>query len=337
MTRVTRFFPRSSHHAVFSTCFDRIGVPCALTVVLAAQQQPTIRTNVPLVLAPATVTDRKGNPIDGLTLEDFVVTDDGVRQQIRMDTWDIVMAPVSLVIAIQCSGISAAVLAKINRVGGMIQPLITGERGQAAVLAFDDEVRIFQEFTSDSTKLRVAFEKIQPRTIRAGKLIDAVASGVRMLSTRPESHRRILMILSESRDRGSQMKLPQAVELAQRAGVIIYPATYSAHATPWTAKPGDAPPMPGGTDYLGGIIELARLGKTNAADALARATGGRHFSFLTLKSLEHAIAHAGEEIHSQYLLSFAPEPKSPGFHRVEVTVPSRPDAVVGARPGYRSQ
>ena len=131
------------------------------------------------------------------------------------------------------------------------------------------------------------------------------------------------------------MKLPQAIELAQRAGVIIYTGTYSAHASPWTAKPEDAPPMPGGPDYLGAITELVRLGKTNDADAFARATGGRHLSFLTLQSLEETISRTGEEIHSQYLLSFAPiDSSNASFHRIEVTIPSRPDAVVRARPGY---
>ena len=313
-------------------------MPCVLTVALIAQPQPTIRTNVPLVLVPITITDRKGNFIDGLSVDDFVVADNGVRQQIRMDTSDTVLAPVSLVVAVQCSGISAAVLQKIHRVGGMIQPLVAGERGEAAVIAFDDDIRVFQEFTGDSTKIKVAFQRIEPRTIRAGRLIDAVAAAVRMLSTRPESHRRVLMILSESRDRGSQMKLPHAVELAQRGSVIIYPATYSAHGSAWTAKPEDNPPMPGGPDYLGAITELARLGKANAADAFARATGGRHLSFLTLKSLEDTITRAAEEIHSQYLLSFAPsESKDEGFHRLEVKVPSQPNAVVRSRPGYWPQ
>jgi VWFA-related protein len=311
------------------------GVLCSLAVVLAAQEQPTIRTNVPLVLVPVTVTDRKGNFIDGLKLEDFAVTDDGVRRNVRMDTSDTVLAPVSLVVAVQCSGISAAVIAKINRVGGMIQPLITGDRGRTAVIAFDDEVRVFQDFTSDSSKIRVAFEKIEGRVIHSGRMIDAVGQSVSMLETRPENSRRILLLLSESRDRGSKSKLPEAIELAQRAGVTIFPATYSVHATPWTAKPEDNPSMPGGPDYMGGIIELARLGKANTAEAFARATGGRHLSFETFKGLEETITRAGEEIHSQYLLSFVPQDsQNSGFHRINVAVPSHSDIIVRARPGY---
>jgi VWFA-related protein len=328
----------SSHLQVIRFILNSTAVLCALAVVLSAQDQPTIRTNVPLVLVPVTVTDKKGNSVDGLKVDDFVIGDDGVRQDIRLDTSDTVLAPVSLVVAVQCSGISAAVLAKINRVGAMIQPLISGERGRTAVIAFDDEVRVFQDFTSDSTKIKVAFAKIQGRVIRAGRMLDAIDESVRMLSTRPESSRRILLILSESRDRGSKTKLAPAIELAQRASVAVYPATYSVYATPWTAKPEDNPPMPGGGDYIAGLADLFRLGKTNTAEAFARATGGRHLSFETLKGLEEAITRAGEEIHSQYLLSFVPKSSdNRGFHRLDVAVPSRPDAVVRARPGYWAQ
>ena len=44
-----------------------------------------------------------------------------------------------------------------------------------------------------------------------------------------------MLMLGESRDRGSKMKLDKAIEAAQRAGVAIYPITYSAQATAWTA------------------------------------------------------------------------------------------------------
>ena len=63
----------------------------------------TIRANVPLVLAPVTVTDKKGNFIDGLKVEDFRLTDEGKPQQVRMDTSDTVLAPVSLMVLIQAS------------------------------------------------------------------------------------------------------------------------------------------------------------------------------------------------------------------------------------------
>jgi VWFA-related protein len=255
-----------------------------------------------------------------------------------MDTSDTVLAPVSLMVLIQASGISAPVLARTQQVGGMIKPLVIGERGQAAVIEFDDEIRVRTDFTADSNIIRSAFEGTRSRSIHIARLIDAVVEGVRMLDTRPPNNRRVMLILSESRDRGSTNKLSEAIELAQRAGVVVYPATYSVQGSTFISKPADSPPMPGGdnnVDLLGSAIELGRLGKANAAAALARSTGGRHLSFLTLASLEKAISRAGEEIHSQYLLSFTPSSSAKdGFHQIQVAIPSRPDAVIRARPGY---
>jgi len=315
----------------------------ALLVPLLAQEpdNSTIRANVPLVLAPVTVTDKKGNFIDGLSVDDFRLTDDGVAQKIRMDTSDTVLAPVSLMVLIQASGISAPVLARIERVGGLIKPLVIGQRGQAAVIEFDDEIRVRTDFTPDSDLISAAFQKTRSRSIHTARLIDAVAEGVKMLDTRSPNNRRVMLILSESRDRGSKSKLSDVIEQAQRAGVAVYAATYSVQGSTFLSSPSTSPSMPGGDgnlDILGGALELARIGKANVADALARASGGRHLSFLTLESLESVISRAGEEIHSQYLLSFTPTPSTKdGFHQIQVAIPSHPDAVIRVRLGYWPQ
>jgi len=309
-------------------------VTCGLAVVVPAQDQP-IRANAHLVLVPATVMDKKGALIDGLLADDFVVTDEGVRQTVHLDTSDTVLAPVSLVVLIQSSRISTPALQRIKLVGAMLQPMLIGPHGEGAVISYDDEVRTLQEFTSDSRKVRAAVEAIEPHYIKEAKLIDAVIEGMKMLETRPENHRRILVVLGESRDRRSKHKLAEAIEMAQRAGVVIYSITYSAQGQAWSSSSDDAPPVPGDADYLGALGELGRLGKTNDADAFARATGGRHMSFLKAGSLEVALSRTGEEIHSQYLLSFRPqETANSGLHHISVTVAKFPQVVVRARPGY---
>jgi hypothetical protein len=117
--------------------------------------------------------------------------------------------------------------------------------------------------------------------------------------------------------------------------VVIYSLTYSAQGQAWTSSADDDPSMPGDADYVGAIGEVARLAEKNDANAFARATGGRHLSFLTEKSLQTAMSRLGEEIHSQYLLSFVPtDTKNLGLHRIEVKVAKFPNAVVRARAGY---
>lgn len=304
---------------------------------LLAQQTegPTIRTNVPLVLLPVTVTDEKGHFIDGLSANDFAVSDEGVSQQIRLDTADTVLAPLSLVIAVQTNWISAAALAKIDKIGSMIRPVIAGDRGQVAILAYDREVRVIQKFTGDEASIRNGIARLSPRTPKTGILLDAVAEGIKLLEARPESNRRVLMYFGESRDRGSKAQLGFVTEAAQRANVAVFPVTYSAQKTAWTARPDDTPLPPGGADILGGFGELFRFGKADAADTLARNTGGRELSFATQGGLESALSGAGAELHNQYLISFAPlESIGNRYRRVQVRVPSRPKAVVRARPGY---
>jgi hypothetical protein len=180
---------------------------------------------------------------------------------------------------------------------------------------------------------------------------------------------RVLLLISESRDRGSETAVEQVAVAAQTAGVAVYAATYSAFKTGFTSK---APPetepltlnhpkMPtdetgtvsGGppecnpvacpdpamphpeqrVDVKGGIGELVRLVKTNTSEALTKGTGGAIFPFTRLKGLEEAIRKLGAELHSQYLLSFTPENPASGYHRLEVCVAGG-DFRVRARPGY---
>ena len=82
-----------------------------------------VRTKV--VLVPVSVTDKNGKYVDGLTARDFDLRDDGALQKITVDDFGTGLAPISLVIAIQTSGISMPALAKIRKMGGMIEPLVT--------------------------------------------------------------------------------------------------------------------------------------------------------------------------------------------------------------------
>lgn len=87
-------------------------------------------------------------------------------------------------------------------------------------------------------------------------------------------------------------------------------------------------------DIIGGIGELVRLGKTKDTEVLTKGTGGAAFSFARQAGLESAVALLGEDLHSQYVLSFTPTDAEPGYHRIEVRIVNEPKARVRARPGY---
>jgi VWFA-related protein len=342
----------------------------SLAVSLAAQE-PRFDVRSRLVLVPVTVTDLKGRSIDGLEASDFLLSDNGRPQKATVDTMDTGVAPVALVIAVQSSGISAAVLEKVRKIGAMIQPIVTGERGCAGVVSFAERVTWLQECTNDQDALDRAFDELRPLLRpgeeKQGRMLDAVQSAVEHLRRRPNA-RRVLLLISESRDRGSETALEVAIAAAQSAGVTVYAATYSALKTAFTSKlpvsqprrplkpktPNDAwgsvnpfppgkynpwpriPPPEQQVDALGGIGELARLYKTNTTEALAKSTGGTTFPFTRQKALEEAIGKLGAELHTQYVVSFVPEISAAGFHTLEVRLARPGEFRLRARPGYWS-
>src|SRR5579872_2750941 len=135
--------------------------------LLLAQQQSTppperlpqpIITTVTNVVTPAVVFDRDDNYVSGIRADQFHLFDNGKEQNIHVDETFI---PISMVIAIQCNGEVDKILPQVNRIGNLIGPLLLGQQGEAAVVAFDSRVRTLQDFTSDPDKITTAIKKIQ--------------------------------------------------------------------------------------------------------------------------------------------------------------------------------
>jgi VWFA-related protein len=324
-------------------------VICSLGFMTA--QNVPFRVQTKVVLVPVSVTDKHGRYVDGLTARDFNVRDDGALQEVTMDDFGTGLAPVSLVIAIQTSGISMPALAKIRQIGGMIKPLVTAPRGEVAVVAFDEEIQWLQDFTRDDENIRQAVRNLKPGSaLRSARMLDAIADVADRM--RPRKGRKMLLLISETRDRGSKTTVQQALDAVEREGIEVFGAHYSTFATALIAKPGDLPDVPPpppaltsadpsippdpyrGGDVGGLIIELARLGKTNVIQALTTATGGSDYPFLKERGIENAIEKLGAEVHSQYILSFPQRDNTPGPHLIEVSVANRNGLRIRSRRTY---
>jgi VWFA-related protein len=318
-----------------------------------------------LVLVPVTVTDANGRSVDDLDASDFLLLDGSRERKVTVDTIATGVAPIALVIAVQSSGISIPVLEKVRRIGAMIQPLVTGERGCAGLVTFAEDVEWLEDCTNDADKIQRAFHQIQPGKYRQAVMLDAVELAIARLRRQPNS-RRVLLLISESRDRGSKATLEAVTIAAESADVAMYAATYSLMKTAFTSKSQVGPPpppphaqtpsealgTPSGTpqtklnpknipkeqtaDLGAGIRDLLRLHKTNTTQALTAVTGGIAFPFTRQKGLEDAIEKLGVELHSQYTLSFVPEDSAPGYHKIEIRIVRPGQYGIRARPGYWS-
>jgi hypothetical protein len=119
----------------------------------------------------------------------------------------------------------------------MFEPLVVGEGGVAAIVTYSDQIKVWQDFTHSADDFTRRMRKIEPdgdsRT--DARLNDAVLEAVKMFADRPK-FRRVLVVIGESRDRGSQTKLEEAVTKAQAANVTIYPVNYSVYKTSYTSR-----------------------------------------------------------------------------------------------------
>jgi VWFA-related protein len=166
-------------------------------------------------------------------------------------------------------------------------------------------------------------------------MLDAVTEAARLLESESPSHRRVILLISESKDRGSKAHIADVLALLERKNILVCTLTFSAYITPFTAKPEDLPQSSAaGVDFMAIFSEIGRSAKRSTAAALAGATGGARFDFARQRGLETALQRIALDLHSQYILSFSPKGEEPGFHKLQVQVLSHPEAQVRTRPGY---
>src|SRR5579871_6047030 len=207
-----------------------------------AAAQPAFHVQAKVVQLAVTVSGRDGRSVDGLLARDFQILDNGVRQHAAVDDFSSGLPAISLVAAIQTAGISKPALVSVRRIGGMLQPLIVGARGEVAIVAYDSRVRWLQDFTRDDDQIRAAVKNLKSESGSQARMLDAVSAAADHL--RERSGRKILLLIGETRDRGSETKFEQALNAIERQGIQVYASHYSAYATSLISKSRDQPDAP---------------------------------------------------------------------------------------------
>jgi VWFA-related protein len=255
-----------------------------------------------------------------------------------------------------------SILPQIKHLGSLVQTII-GTQGEAAVIKFDGRIIMMQDFTNDPDKVKVAINKINAGS-SGTRMIDAVDRGVYMLKRRPRNNRKIILLVSETRDEGSETRLKEALTDATLTNTLIYTVDITQMAVRLTEKPPDpgptrrdpttmnAPlgvpntPTTADVNYgMGNRAQFVPLLKEIYTDAkgifvrdpatqFARATGAHEFYFFKQKGLEEAVQRISTEIHSHYMISYKPNNQGEGgFHTIEVGI-DRQSLICKTRPGY---
>src|SRR3974377_1599684 len=180
------------------------------------EDQPRFIVPVTNVIAPTLVTDRSGAIINGLQPNTLRIFDNGKEQNIH--NVDLTFVPMSIVVAIQGNSKVEKLLPSVNRVGILLKPILLGDQGEAAVIAYDSRVRVMQDFTSDADAITASIKKINAGSA-PNRLTDAVEEATRLLSTRNKDRRRILLVIGETRDSGSSARLRETVINLQIANI----------------------------------------------------------------------------------------------------------------------
>ncbi|HYP09242.1 MAG TPA: VWA domain-containing protein, partial [Bryobacteraceae bacterium] len=213
----------------------------------------TIRQRVDEVIAPTTVVDADGVYVTGLKPIQFRLYDNDKLQSIKVDE---VIQPISMVVAVQADAKVEGVLPKVQKLGTMLQAMVAGDGGEVAVVAFDHRIQKLQDFTSDPDRITEALKKMKPGSSQSA-LTDAVHEAARMLEKRPKERRRVLLLIAESLDKGSEGRVREALTRLEFANVIVYALNISRAYAEFTSKPAlprPDPIPPGGRHVPAGAV-----------------------------------------------------------------------------------
>jgi VWFA-related protein len=271
---------------------------------------PPIRVVVEEVTVPFIVTDGRNRIITDLNKEDFKVFEEKVEQPITAFVQE-TGVPLRVGLMIDTSNsIRDRFEFEQRAASDFLRSLLRPEQDLAFLASFDSMAELVQDFTGDLDELVSAVESLRPGGGTA--LYDAIFYGSRdrLLEGAPDlgSYRRAMVVLSDGEDNQSRYSRLQALEVAQRAEVIIY--TISTN------------------------IRGVRMPGDRVLRQFAEETGGRYFQPFNMSDLDTAFEEINRELRSQYSISYQPtSPRDGKYHEIEI-VPQQRGMRVRARKGY---
>ena len=258
-----------------------------------------------------TVSDKKGRFVTDLGRDDFQIFENKKPQSIIEFNAESNL-PLRLAILIDTSNsIRERFRFQQEAASAFITGVVRPHQDKAIVVSFDTAAELVADLTDDTEILEKAVRGLRPGGGTA--LYDAVFFACRdkLMQDQPlYKFRRAMVVLSDGEDNQSRYSRDQALEMAQKADVVVY--TISTNITRIETE-GD---------------KVLRY--------FAAETGGQAFFPFRAQDLNQSFENIANELRHQYNIFYRPEPlKTDGlYHPVDIRIKARKDLVVRARKGY---
>jgi VWFA-related protein len=290
---IRQFMRRSLRYNFLQAIFVCVG----LGVTLSAQRptptptpgDDTGPTKVFEVRLPVTVTQKK-DLIAGLSRNDFLVFEDGIRQEVTFFSDEKTNPPVYVGVLMDTSSSTAGKLSFSKEAAkNFLYTVLRLRKDKAAFMTFDHEVSLRQDFTDKHDLLDRAVEKVKKPGSQTA-LYDAVWQFTDE-KLRNVPGRRVIVVITDGDDTFSRAELQDAIDIAQRTETTIFGISTKAGFL------GTVPGVEAGTVKDKGDKFLTQL---------CEETGGEAFFTGDMIALERAFKRISEELRTQYLITYRP-------------------------------
>ena len=256
-------------------------------------------------------TDKHGKFVRDLNQNDFSILDDLKPPQAILNFRRETDLPLHMGLLVDVSGsVGSRFDFEQTAATSFLEHTVRKGFDRVFVMGFNSHTQMAQDFTDDYSRLYWAVHRLHNGGGTA--LYDAVyrACKEKLLKDKNERPvRKAIILVSDGEDNQSEVTKAQAIEMAQRAEVIIYAIS---------------------TDDSGLVMRGDKV-----LQQLAEATGGRAFFPFKMKDITHSFAAIEDELRSQYIVSYKPADfDADGRYRTIEISSVKKDLQVRARKGY---
>jgi VWFA-related protein len=306
----------------------------------------TLHSNSTLVVVPTLVERASGELIPNLQANDFVLTDNGIPQKVSLE--QVERQPVAVVVLLQIGGAAQRQIPNYKGLPAMLDHATAGSPRQLAMVTFDSEPEEASDFTASVDDLKE--DLTHPRWGNShAAILDAVNYGIDLLDKQPAGTRKVLLLVSQTYDDGSNAKAEDILHRLGETNTLICSLTFSPEKQwlkdqltgaqertenpPYEFSPGI---MLDHTINLDGPFRiLMRSMKQDTAEEIAKLSGGESLPFGNQADADRQLSLLANHLPNRYTLTFRPSSNQPGLHTIRVQVLHQPQPVtVKARESY---